>query len=459
MTAKPQKRQNDRNMTEGVIWKELTAFAVPLLVGNLFQQLYNTVDSIVVGNYVGKEALAAVGSVGPIINSLIGFFIGLSAGAGVVISQSYGAGNREKLGRAVHTTFCMTLICCVIFTILGVGMTPFMLHLMSTPSDVFGESQTYLQVYFAGVSGMLLYNMGAGVLRAVGDSRRPVYFLIVAACINTVLDVVFVAKYRMGIAGAAWATVISQIVSAILTLTILMRADAPYRLSIRKLSMDLRTLKEIITIGFPAALQQMITSISNVFVQSYINVFGSDVMAAWSAYSKLDTFVLLPMMSISLAATTFTGQNLGAGKVERIRKGTNTALLLSMGTSLLCMIPVMIFAGPLVGMFNQEPNVISYGILLIRTMLPFYLFACVNQIYAGVLRGLGDSKVPMYIMLGSFVLFRQIYLYTATHLSGSIVVVALGYPIGWILCTILLGIHYKKSWKKHVDLFLKNGMV
>lgn len=226
MTAKPQKRQNDRNMTEGVIWKELTAFAVPLLVGNLFQQLYNTVDSIVVGNYVGKEALAAVGSVGPIINSLIGFFIGLSAGAGVVISQSYGAGNREKLGRAVHTTFCMTLICCVIFTILGVGMTPFMLHLMSTPSDVFGESQTYLQVYFAGVSGMLLYNMGAGVLRAVGDSRRPVYFLIVAACINTVLDVVFVAKFRMGIAGAAWATVISQIVSAILTLTVLMRADA-----------------------------------------------------------------------------------------------------------------------------------------------------------------------------------------------------------------------------------------
>ena len=442
------KTRKDIDMTQGVIWKQLLLFALPLMVGNLFQQLYNTVDSIVVGNFVGKEALAAVGSVGPIINSLIGFFTGLATGAGVVISQAYGAKNSEKVSRTVHTTLTLTLLLCLLFTFVGIAMTPMMLRLMSTPEDVFGESAAYLRIYFAGVSGLMIYNMGAGILRAVGDSRRPLYFLIFSACTNTVLDLLFVAVLRWGIAGVAWATVLSQVISALLIMIVLMRTDGPYRLELKKLRLEIPILREVVRVGLPAAIQQMITSISNVFVQSYINMFGSSVMAGWSAYSKIDQFMMLPMMSVSLAATTFVGQNRGAGRLDRIKKGANTAFFMSLTVSLLAMVPLLIFAPPLVGLFNSEAEVLSYGVLFIRTLSPFYLLCCINQVYASSLRGLGNTRAPMFIMLGSFVVFRQIYLFIVSRVYPTVLAVGMGYPAGWMLCSLLIYCYYRYYFKK-----------
>lgn len=437
--------RKDIDMTDGIIWRQLLLFALPLMVGNLFQQFYNTVDSIVVGNFVGKEALAAVGSVGPIINSLIGFFAGLATGAGVVISQSYGAKDEAKVSRAVHTTLYLTFLLCIVATIAGVLLTPSMLHLMDTPADVFDQAAEYLRIYFTGVCGLMVYNMGAGILRAVGDSRHPLYFLIFSACTNTVLDLLFVAVFQWGIAGVAWATVIAQVLSAILVLILLGRTEGPYQFHPSQLKMDSTIIREVFRLGLPAGIQQMVTAFSNVFVQGYINAFGSNVMAGWSAYAKIDQFVLLPMQSIALASTTFVGQNRGARNLDRIKQGTRTAVRLSMSSSLICMIPVILFAPFLTQLFNNEQAVIEFGTLFIRMMSPFYLICCYNQIYAGALRGLGDAKAPMVIMLCSFVVFRQIYLFITSRLVHSIVVVAFGYPMGWMLCSLLLVLHYRKK--------------
>lgn len=443
-----QKRKREIDMTVGAIWKQILWFAFPLMVGNVFQQFYNTVDSIVVGNFVGKEALAAVGSVGPIINSLIGFFMGLSTGAGVVISQAYGAKRQERVERAVHTTLVMTFLLCFVFTFVGIAMTPMMLRLMSTPEDVMAQSAGYLRIYFAGVSGLMVYNMGSGILRAVGDSTRPLYFLIFSACVNTVLDIVFVAGFRMGIEGAALATVIAQVLSALLVLFVLARADGPYHVRLSKLHLHMDMLQAIVRVGFPAAIQMMITSISNVFVQSYINAFGSSVMAGWSAYSKIDQFILLPMQSIALSATTFVGQNYGAEQFARIRKGTGSALRMAMLTTGVLMIPVLCFAPVLVELFNRDAEVVRYGSMLLRMMSPFYLLCCINQVYAGSLRGLGNSKAPMVIMLCSFVLFRQIYLFAISRLVGTVRAVAFGYPMGWMVCSLSLFLYFRWYWKK-----------
>lgn len=434
-------------MTQGVIWKQLLLFALPLMIGNVFQQLYNTVDSIVVGNFVGKEALAAVGSVGPIINSLIGFFMGLATGAGVVISQAYGAQNDERVSKAVHTTFLMTFGLCVVFTTVGILMTPMMLQLMGTPSDVYREAESYLKIYFAGVAGLMVYNMGSGVLRAVGDSRRPLYFLIFSACVNTVLDIFFVAGLKMGIAGAALATVIAQVLSAVLILVVLSRTQSSCQFRFSKLRLDMPSLKGIVRIGMPAAIQMTITSVSNVFVQAYINAFGSAVMAGWSAYNKIDQFLMLPMQSVALASTTFVGQNYGAGNIPRVKKGTFTAMKLAMAVTLTLMAPVLLLAPWLVGLFSTEAEVVGYGSMLLRMISPFYLVCCVNQICASSLRGLGNSQAPMVIMLTSFVAFRQVYLFIISRTFGTIRAVALGYPAGWVVCSVILLLYYRWYWK------------
>ena len=442
------KRKKEIDMTGGVIWKQLLLFALPLLAGNVFQQFYNTVDSIVVGNFVGKEALAAVGSVGPIINSLIGFFMGLSTGAGVVISQAYGARNDGRVGRAVHTTLMMTFLLCIVFTVAGIAMTPPMLRMMGTPEDVFPEASEYLKIYFAGVSGLMIYNMGAGILRAVGDSKRPLYFLIFSACTNTVLDVVCVAFWKMGIAGAALATVVSQLMSAILVLIVLAHSEGAYQVRLSALRLHMDMLRDIVRIGFPAAIQMMITSISNVFVQSYINAFGSSVMAGWSAYTKIDQFILLPMQSVALSVTTFVGQNYGARQIDRIKKGTWTAIRMAFLLTAILMLPVLCFAGELVALFNSESEVVRYGAYLLRLMSPFYLICAINQIYSSSLRGLGNTRAPMLIMLGAFVVFRQVYLFITSRLIGTLRVVAFGYPAGWIVCSITLLIYYRWYWRK-----------
>ena len=433
----------DVDMTQGSITKHLINFSLPLLLGNLFQQLYNMVDTWVVGNYVSNEAFSAVGTVGPVINTLIGFFLGLSSGAGVVISQYYGAGREEKVRQAVHTALMLTLVLGVVFTAAGIAMTPLMLQLMKTPAEVAPEQAAYLRIYFAGVMGLLLYNMGSGILRAVGDSRRPFYFLVVSAVLNTVLDLLFVIKFHMGVEGVAYATIIAPAVSAVLTLWVLMRDEGGIRLELRALRFTWSVLRQIVAVGIPAALQMAITAFSNVFVQSYINYFGPDCMSGWTAYTKVDQLVILPVQSISMANTTFVGQNLGVGDTPRAKKGVRISLWLSVAVTAVLLIPVLLFAPDLTAFFNSKAEVVSYGALLLRLLSPFYFFFCINQIYAGALRGAGNSQMPMWIMLGSFVVFRQIYLYImSNYISNEIIPIALRYPAGWFVCSVATLLYY-----------------
>lgn len=444
------KGKRDVDMTQGNILQHIINFAFPLLIGNIFQQLYNTVDTWVVGNYVSNEAFSAVGTVGPIINMLIGFFTGLSSGAGVVISQYYGAKRFDKVHDAVHTSIVMTLLLGVVFTAVGILMIPPMLNLMKTPAEVFPESSAYLTIYFAGVLGLMLYNMGSGILRAVGDSKRPFYFLVVSAVLNTILDLVFVLVFNMGVRGVAWATIIAQFVSAILILITLMRTEICIKLILRDLKMDWEMLKKVVRVGIPAAIQMAVTSFSNIFVQSYINYFGADCMSGWTAYSKIDQLILLPVQSIALAATTFVGQNLGLNQVERAKRGIRTSLWLGIGTTVVIMIPVLFFAPPLAAFFNSKAEVVQYGALLLRCISPFYVLTCFNQIYAGALRGAGNSRAPMIIMLCSFVFFRQCYLYImANFVSNEIVPIALGYPAGWFVCSMLMILYYRRVGLAH----------
>lgn len=439
-------RSHDVDMTTGSVFRHLLYFSLPLLAGNIFQQLYNTVDTWVVGNYVSNEAFSAVGTVAPIINMLIGTFMGLSSGAGVVISQYYGAKNEEKVHDAVHTSIVITVILTIAFTALGVGMTPTMLRFMKTPAEVFPESTAYLTIYFGGMAGLLFYNMGAAILRAVGDSRRPFYFLVVAAVINTVLDLVFVIVFQMGVRGVAYATIIAQGVSALLTLATLLRTSSWVRVIPRDLRLHMDILAKIIRVGIPAALQMAVTAFSNVFVQSYINVFGADCMGGWTAYHKIDQLIFLPMQSLSLAATTFVGQNLGVRQVSRAKQGTRTALFMSMAVTLLISAAVILFAPGLVAFFNDKPEVVTFGTLFLRHLTPFYVLCCLNQVYAGSLRGAGNSRAPMLIMLLSFVLFRQAYLYImANFISNAVLPIAMGYPAGWLVCSALILLYYRHA--------------
>ncbi len=436
--------KSDVDMTQGNITKHIFYFALPLLIGNLFQQLYNTVDTWVVGNYVSNEAYSAVGSVGPIINVLIGIFTGLAGGAGVVISQYYGAKKYDKVHDTVHTTILLTALFSILFTIIGVVFTPQMLDLMKTPDEVRKEASKYLMIYFSGVTGLLFYNMGSGILRAVGDSTHPFYYLVISALTNTVLDLVFVLVFKMGVEGVAYATIIAQFVSAFLVVMRLLKSDNCIRLNVKELKFDFPILKKIFALGIPTAIQLGITAFSNVFVQSYINHFGGDFMSGWTSYAKIDQFMFLPMQSLSLAASTFVGQNLGIDDVKRARKGISVALILSLLSTFVLLIPIMIFARPLTAFFNDKPEVVEYSAMLLRWISPFYLLCCVNQILSGALRGAGNTKIPMLIMLFSFVLFRQAYLYVvANYISNTMLVIAFGYPAGWFVASALTALYYK----------------
>ena len=439
------KKGKDVDMTQGSILRHLITFAFPLLVGNIFQQLYNTVDTWVVGRFVSNEAYAAVGTIGPIINLLIGFFLGLSSGAGVVISQYYGAKRYEDVHRTVHTAITMTLIMGVLFTGVGLAMTPFMLKLMNTPANVMPQSSAYLKIYFSGILGLMVYNMGAGILRAVGDSKRPFYFLVICALLNTALDPLFVLVLKMGVQGVALATILSQAVSAILVLVTLLRTNECIKFQPKELRIHWDMLKKIFKVGIPAAIQMAITSFSNIFVQSYINFFGDNCMSGWTTYSKVDQLLFLPMQSIALASTTFVGQNLGCNQVERAKKGVANALALAVGCTLVFMVPILAYAPQIVAFFNNKPEVVEYGSMLLRWISPFYVLCCFNQIYAGALRGAGNSKAPMIIMLSSFVLFRQVYLFVMSQVWNEIIPIAMGYPAGWLLCSTITTIYFHKA--------------
>ena len=448
-SSAPSRKTTVRDMTEGSIVKQVTLFALPLMLGNIFQMLYNTVDSIVVGNFVGTQALAAVGSTTMIVNMMVFFFNGFSTGAGVVIANLFGARDMKALHKSIETTMAATFLLSVLFTIAGVAAVKPMLRFMATPEDVFGEATVYLQIYIGGISGLLVYNMGSGILRAVGDTMRPLYFLILTSVLNILLDLVFVIVFHSGIEGVAWATILSQFLSAVLILILLTRSSDIYRLTWKDLKIDRAILGRIFAVGLPAGIQSVITAFSNVFVQSYINFFGSGCMAGWSCYNKLDQFVMLPMQSMAMAATTFVSQNIGAGKESRADKGTVVTVSMSVGVTAVIVALLCLFAAQAVGLFSPDESVIAYGVLFIRANCFFLLFNCVNHVLAGALRGRGDSRGPMVIMLLAFVGIRQIYLFVVTHfIANTPFLVGFGYPVGWTTCCVIELTYFFLRWRK-----------
>ncbi len=438
MNRSSAEKSTARDMTQGPILRQLVFFSFPLMLGNVFQLLYNMVDSIIVGNFVSKQALAAIGSTTVIVSMIVFFFSGFATGAGVVIGNNFGARNMDRLHDAVHTTVAATFIFSLLLTLLGTAAVRPMLVIMRTPEDVFRDAALYLRIYIGGISGLLIYNMGSGILRAVGDSIRPLGFLILTSVLNILLDLFFVIVLKLGIAGAAVATILSQFVSAALILLLLTRTRDIYRLDWKELHIDFPILKKIFSIGMPTALQAVITSFSNIFVQGYINAFGSDVMAGWSCYNKLDHFIFLPMQSMSVASTTFVSQNAGAGNERRSRRGTFLAILITCLVIGVTAAVLTFFAPAAVRMFSPDEAVIRYGAMFIRTNAFFLIFNGIAQVLAGALRGRGDSRGPMVIMLFNFVVVRQIYLYWVTHfVANTPRLVGFGYPVGWVLCCVM----------------------
>ena len=439
-------------MTQGAIWKKILLFSLPLLLGNVFQQLYNTVDSVIVGNYVGGDALAAVGTSGPIINLLVGLFMGIATGAGVVIARYFGAQDSEGVHDAVHTTLAATFIGGLFLTVVGVLLSPTVVRLVGVPENIMADSISYLRIYFGGIIAMMTYNMGAGILRAVGDSKTPLYFLIISSIVNIILDMVFVIILDMGVAGVAWATLIAQAVSATLTIMMLCRVNASYRVSLRQIRIKMSYLKEIIRIGLPSGLQNAIISMSNIVVQSYINSFGSAAIAGYSTYGKVDAFALMPVMSLSMAITTFTSQNIGAQRYDRVRQGVKAGLCMTCGTAVVLTSLVVVFARALLGIFTSDQQIIDYGLLTMTYQAPFYIILAVNNTLAGILRGAGKASVPSIIMAANMCGVRILWLSILMPIFNSIIVVYLAFSVTWLTTGLCLIWYYRHShWLEQLE--------
>ena len=437
-------KRKDVKMTSGSIVKLLVMFTIPLILGNLFQQLYNMVDTWVVGRYVGDNAFSAVGTVGSVLNLFIFGFVGFSNGGGVVVSQFFGAGDEAKVKKAVHTLVTISLACCVFFTVVGYALIPVMINIMNAPAEVAVEQEAYLKIIFMFMSFQVIYNMGSALLRAVGDSTRPFLFLVSACITNIVLDLLFVIKFGMGVEGVAWATIIAQGVSALLCVITLLTTNSVVRVNLKDLCFDKAIAKKICVIGFPTAIQSVITAISNVFVQRYTNAFGRDVMGGWTCYAKVDQLVMMPMQSMCIAVQTFVGQNLGAGNKPRAKEGLKKSIFLCMGITAFLGGIVFIFAAPISGFFTESAGIIEYGKYFLRIITPFMLLACIGMLTLSALRGAGNSTIPMILTLFSYVAFRQIMLFTVSRIwPGNLLPIALAYPLGWLLCTILVLIYYK----------------
>ena len=391
--------KNSTIMTEGSIWKKILFFSIPLILGNLFQQLYNTVDSIIVGNYIGSEALAAVGSSGSLINLLIGFCIGASAGAGVVIAQFYGAQDKEGVRKAVHTTIAIAIAAGAILTIVGIVTTPLLLKAMGTPKEVFDQASIYLKVYFGGILFSVVYNMSAGILNAVGNSKRSLVYLMIAATSNIFLDLLFVVVFKMGIVGAAIATDISQLLSCIFIILFLVRSEDVYRVKLKDIRCYDNLLGKILKIGLPTGVQNIVISLSNVIVQSSVNSFGAVAMAGFAAYIKVDGFNILPVLSFSMAATTFVGQNVGAGRLDRVKKGMYVSVAMGIIYTVCTGILLLAFAPQVIGVFTQNGKVVEYGVYIMRFFCPFYWMLGILHILAGTIRGTGKTMQAMVVVL------------------------------------------------------------
>lgn len=438
-------KQQKGLMTSGNIYEQLIFFSIPLLLGNFFQLMYNTIDSVVVGNFVGSTALAAVGASTPIINFMIAFFMGLATGAGVVVSRYYGARKPDDVHKSVHTFLAFSILFGIALSIAGVLLAPYFLRWMSTPDDTLPEAVSYLVIYFTGNVFVTVYNAGTGILQAVGDAKTPLYILIFTSIMNVFLDLFFVITLQMGVAGAAWATIISEAVSMCLVIYVLMKTNKEYKVHLNKLKIEGRYLKEIVKIGVPAGLQGMVVSVSNVIVMSYINGFGSASVAGFSSANKFDNFLGLPVNSFALAITTFVGQNLGAKKYDRVKKGVHATLILSIVTVILLGSVVFAFADQCISFFSQDPEVIHAGATCIKVMCPFYFALCLHQVYSGALRASGRSSVPMVTSIMAFVVIRQIFLAIVLQLNHNIAVVGWGYSLTWILAASFTAFYYFTS--------------
>ncbi len=442
-------------MTEGPIWRRLVAFAIPLFLGNLFQQLYNTADSLIVGNFLGSNALAAVSSSGNLIFLMVGFFNGIAVGAGVVVAKYYGAKKYDAVQRVIHTIAALGILCGIALTFIGILAAPQILVLMGTPENVLPNSVVYFRVYFSGSLAFVMYNFLVGILQSVGDSRHPLIYLIISSMVNVVLDLLFVAVFHMGVGSAAFATVISQFISALLCLRQLMKSPAEYRLSLRKIRIDRVMLGQIISNGLPSGIQNSIISLANVVVQSNINKFGEMAMAGCGSYAKIEGFGFLPITCFAMALTTFISQNLGAREYDRAKKGAVFGVACSLTIAELVGIAIYLLAPVLISGFNSDPQVISYGVAQARTVTLFYFLLAFSHCMAGILRGAGKSTVPMFVMLICWCVIRVTYITVTVHFIPNIRVIFWAYPITWTLSSITFLIYFLKSDWLHA--FEKNG--
>ena len=439
-------------MTTGSISKRMIAFALPLLLGNLFQQLYNTVDSLIVGNFLGSSALAAVSSSGSLISMLIGFLSGIASGAGVIVSRYFGANDEKDVCRAVHTMVAFGLVAGVLMGVVGVVFSPQILVWMGTPDSIMPESVAYLQIYFFGSLGFVMYNIFVGILQAVGDSRHPLYYLMVSSVVNLVLDLLLIAGFHTGVGGAALATVVSQLISAALCFAQLLRTRASYRIRLSQIRFDFKMLRQIVQIGLPSGVQNSIISFANVIVQSHINAFGAMAMAGYGAYSKIEGFAFLPINSFTMAMTTFVGQNLGAGQKDRTRRGARFGILTTVLLAELIGVVVFLLAPQLVAAFDSNPEVIRFGVEKARTAALFYCLLAYSHSVASVLRGAGKAVVPMLIMMTFWCVVRVTFLSISIPMTHSIQMVYLVYPLTWSLSSIAFFFYYKKAnWMDLTD--------
>lgn len=433
------------SLTEGSITKGLILFAVPILLSNLFQQLYNSVDSMVVGNYVGSAALAAVGSTGSLINLLIGFFLGIATGTGVLYAMHYGAGDYPGLKKLIDCAMVLSVGVGVVISVLGIAFSRQMLVLMDTPDDVLDPANQYLRIYLAGTIITMIYNVGAGMLRAEGDSTRPLIYLVIGGVTNLILDLLLVAVFDMGVAGAAIATVAAQLVSAVLTVIRLTKLDSRYRFRPLRMELNALTMWDIIRISVPCGLQSSMFNIANLLVQAKINSFGTAAMAGVTAYTKLDGFIYMPMNAMALAISTYVGQNIGAGKFSRIRKGIRVAMLSSLGTTLVLEAAVLLFSAPLLDLFTDEPDAKTYALQMMLYLAPTNWLFIPSDVLGGAIRGAGQAMKVTIISAVCICVFRVIWLIVTLHFDHNIRYVFLCYPTSWLLSSAAMGIFYFKS--------------
>ena len=439
-------------LIEGSIWKAMILFALPILLGNIFQQLYNTFDAWCVGNYVGDEALAAVSSSGSLIFMMVSFFNGLSMGAGVVIARAFGAKQYDTMRKAIYTAIAFGLVVGVFLTVAGVALTPTILRWMGTPEEVMPQSVIYFRYYFYGSIFIVMYNIFVGILHAVGDSKHPLYYLIFSSFINVALDMILVAGFGLGVGAAAIATTISQGVSAVLCLVHIMRVDAPYKVHLREIRFHKESLLDILRYGVPSGVQNSVISLANVVVQSNINSFGKAAMAGCGAYSKLEGFAFLPIICFSQTLSTFVGQNLGAGQKDRVKKGVVFGSVCSCAIAECIGILTYIFAPQLIGFFSDSAESIAFGSAHMRVIVPFFGMCAFSHCVAGVLRGAGKATVPMVVMLACWCVIRVSYIVLALSFVNQLTTVSWAYPISWTLSSAIFLIYFLKgNWLHHFD--------